>query len=136
MPILALPPTTITSTVVTAKLWAQIRTDEGDHAMTKEELTAWASANGWRSIAGHLSLAKPRAPNEPIVRLLLKATVATLEIRKPAGKWEKIASSAYAKVTPGVEDGLPQGLGFEGVPSLTMLMQDNRDQMVFARIGG
>ena len=78
MPILALLPTTITSTVVTAKLWAQIRTDEGDHAMTKEELTAWASANGWRPIAGHLSLAKPRAPNEPIVRLLLKATVATL----------------------------------------------------------
>ena len=65
--------------------------------MTKEELTAWATANGWRPIAGHLSLAKPRAPNEPIVRLLLKATVATLEIRKPAGKWEKIASSAYAK---------------------------------------
>ena len=47
--------------------------------MTKEELTAWATTNGWRSTAGHLSLAKPRAPNEPIVRLLLKATVATLE---------------------------------------------------------
>ena len=104
--------------------------------MTKEDLTAWATANGWRTVAGHLSLAKPRAPTEPIVRLLLKATVATLEIRKPAGKWEKIASTAYAKVTPGLEDGPPQGLGFESVPSLTMLMQDNRDHMVFARMGG
>ena len=104
--------------------------------MTKEDLTAWATANGWRPIAGHLSLAKPHAPNEPIVRLLLKTTVATLEIRKPAGKWEKIASTAYAKVTPGSEDSLPLGLGFETVPSLSMLMQDNRDQMVFARMGG
>ena len=104
--------------------------------MTKDELTAWATANGWRPIAGHLSLSKPRAPNEPIVRLLLKATVATLEIRKPAGKWEKIASTAYAKVTPGDDDKPPQGLGFETVPSLAMLMQDNRDQMVFARMGG
>lgn len=43
------------------------------------------------------------------MRLLLKATVATLEIRKPAGKGEKVASTAYAKVTPGVEDGPPQG---------------------------
>ena len=104
--------------------------------MTREELTAWATANGWRVIAGHLSLAKPRAPTEPIVRLLLKASVATLEIRKPAGKWEKVASAAYAKVTPGAEDGTPQVLGFELVPSLSMLMQDNRDQMVFARLGG
>jgi hypothetical protein len=104
--------------------------------MTKDELTAWATGNGWRTIDGHLSLAKPRAPNEPIVRLLLKATVATLEIRKPAGKWEKVASAAYGKVTPGAEDGPPQGLGFEQVPSLSMLMQDNRDQMVFARMGG
>ena len=86
--------------------------------------------------AGHLSLAKPRAPGEPIVRLLLKATVATLELHKPAGKWEKVASTAYAKVTPGLEDGPPQRLGFELVPSLSMLMQDNRDQMVFARLGG
>lgn len=104
--------------------------------MTKDELTAWATANGWRSIDGQLSLAKPRAPTQPIVRLLLKATVATLEIRKPAGKWEKVASAAYAKVSPGDEDGLPRGLGFESVPSLAMLMQDNRDQMVFARMAG
>ena len=104
--------------------------------MTKEELTAWATANGWRVIAGHLSLTKPRASNDPIVRLQLKATVVTLEIRKPAGKWEKVAGAAYPAITPETEDGLPQGLGFETVPSLSMLMQENRDQMVFARMGG
>ncbi len=104
--------------------------------MTRDDLTTWAKANGWRTIAGQLSLAKPRAPNEPIVRLLLKATVATLEIRKPAGKWEKVASSPYAKIAPDSEGGPPHGLGFETVPSLSTLMQDNRDQMVFTRIGG
>ena len=101
--------------------------------MTKEDLTAWALTHGWRILAGHPSLTKPNAPNAPIVRLALKATVATLEIRKPAGKWEKVTSTAYAKILPPVDDGLPQGLGFESVPSLAKLMQDNRDQMVFAR---
>lgn len=104
--------------------------------MTKEDLTAWALSNGWRMASGHLSLAKPGAPKDPIVRLLLKATVATLEIRRPAGKWEKVASASYAKVLPGPEDDPPKGLGFETVPSLAKLMQDNRDQMVFARMGG
>ena len=62
--------------------------------------------------------------------------MATLEIRKPAGKWEKVSSAPYAKVMPGTEDGPPQGLGFESVPSLSMLMQENRDAAVFARMGG
>lgn len=104
--------------------------------MTKDELTTWATTNGWRVIAGHLGLTKPRASSDPIVRLQLKATVATLGIRKPVGKWEKVASAANSKVMPGMEDRLPQGLGFETVPSLSMLMQENRDQMVFARMGG
>ena len=104
--------------------------------MTKEELTAWALANGWRTIAGHPSLTKPSAPKDPIVRLVLKATVASLEVRKPAGKWEKVASESYAKVVRDAEDGPPRGLGFEKVPSITMLMQDNRDRMVFAGLGG
>ena len=52
-------------------------------ALTKEELTVWALANGWRVIAGHPSLTKPGAPNDPIVRLVLKATVATLRCAKP-----------------------------------------------------
>ena len=104
--------------------------------MTKDDLTLWATTNGWRVVAGQLSLTKPRAPTEPIVRLLLKATVATVEIRKPAGKWEKVASSAYAQVAADPEGGPPHGLGFETIPSLSMLMQDNRDHMVISKRGG
>jgi hypothetical protein len=100
--------------------------------MTKDEITSWALANGWRDIAGNPSLTKPGKPKDPIVRLVLKATVATLEVRKPAGKWEKVASEAYAKIAPHPEGGPPTGLGFEKVPSISMLMQENRDQMVFA----
>jgi hypothetical protein len=105
--------------------------------MTKEDLTAWALATGWRVIAGHPSLTKPNAPKDPIVRLVLKATVANLEVRKPAGKWEKVGGAAYASIVQAdEEDSLPTGLGFEQVPSITSLMQQNRDAMVFSRLGG
>jgi hypothetical protein len=102
--------------------------------LTKEELTAWALANGWRVIAGHPSLTRPNAPNDPIVRLVLKATVVNLEVRKPAGKWEKVAGESYARVVPGADDEPPHGLGFEKVPSITQLMQQNRDATVFGRM--
>ena len=105
-------------------------------ALTKEELTVWALANGWRVVAGHPSLTKPGAPNDPIVRLVLKATVVNLEVRKPAGKWEKVAGESYARVVQGLEDEPPRGLGFEKVPSITLLMQQNRDAMVFGRMSG
>ncbi len=104
--------------------------------MTKEELTVWALANGWRVIAGHPSLTKPGAPNDPVVRLVLKATVANLEVRKPAGKWEKVAGERYLNVVEDSEGAPPRGLGFEKVPSITMLMQKNRDAMVFGRMTG
>ncbi|UFN48316.1 hypothetical protein LPC08_20230 [Roseomonas sp. OT10] len=104
--------------------------------MTKEELTAWALSQGWRMIAGHPSLTRPGAPKDPIVRLVLKATVVNLEVRKPAGKWEKVGGESYARVLAGEEDAPPRGLGFEKVPSISALMQANRDQMVFARMGG
>ncbi len=104
--------------------------------MTKDELTAWALANGWRVIAGHPSLTKPGAPKDPIVRLVLKATVVNLEVRKPAGKWEKVSGDSYARVEAGVDGGLPRGLGFENVPSIGSLMEQNRDAMVFGRMGG
>ena len=104
--------------------------------LTKEELTVWALANGWRVIAGHPSLTKPEASNDPIVRLALKATVVNLEVRKPAGKWEKIASGSYAHVVQGSDDEPPRGLGFEQVPSITLLMQQNRDAIVFGRMSG
>ena len=104
--------------------------------MDKDALAAWALANGWQMIGGHPSLTKPSSPKEAIVRLALKATVATVEVKKPAGKWEKVASEPYAKVEPCPEGGPPRGLGLEKIPSLSMLMQENRDRMVFARMTG
>ncbi len=103
--------------------------------MTRDELTGWALANGWKMIGGHPSLAKPTRPpakpNDAIVRLVLKVGVVHVEIRKPAGKWEKVSGADYAAVTLGDDDDLPQGLGLERIPSLTRLMQDNRDAAVF-----
>jgi len=104
--------------------------------MTKEDLTAWALANGWQVIAGAPSLTKPSAPKEAIVRMVFRTTVVNLEVKKPAGKWEKIGGAAYAAVQPHPEGGLPTGLGFEGVPGITTLMQDNKDRQVFAGLTG
>ena len=101
--------------------------------MTKEDITAWALGRGWRMIGGHPSLSKPAKPNEAIIRLVLKATVVHVEIRKPSGKWDKVGGASYGDVTADEEGGLPRGLGLDGIPSLTRLMQDNRDAMVFAR---
>ncbi len=104
--------------------------------MTKEELTAWALANGWQMIAGKPSLTKPRSPKEAIVRMALLATVVNVEVKKPAGKWEKVAGQPYAKVEADPDTGLPMGLGFDIIPSFTMLMRDNKDRQVFARMTG
>ena len=104
--------------------------------MDKDELTAWALANGWRVIAGCPSLTKPSSPGEAIVRMALKATVVNLEVKKPAGKWEKVAGEAYAKVQPDPDTGVPSGLGFEKIPSFSMLMQANKDRQIFASMGG
>lgn len=99
--------------------------------MTKEELTSWALANGWKMIGGHPSLTKPSRPAEAIVRLVMKTTVVNVEIKKPAGKWEKISGAGYRDVTADADDGMPRGLGFVSIPSLSKLMQDNRDSRVF-----
>ncbi|HKM64933.1 MAG TPA: hypothetical protein VJY39_20840 [Acidisphaera sp.] len=104
--------------------------------MTKEELTAWALANGWQMIGGHPSLTKPSSPKEAIVRLNLKATVVNLEVKKPAGKWEKVSGETYSKIIADPEGGMPQGLGFESIPSFSMLMRDNQDRRAFAKMGG
>ncbi len=103
--------------------------------MQREELSAWALKNGFREIAGVLSLTKPSSPKEAIVRLVFKATVVSLEVKKPAGKWEKIASAAYAAVVQDPETEIPGGLGFEKIPSVSMLMRENRDAQVFAGFG-
>ncbi|MBN9545275.1 MAG: hypothetical protein J0I19_07370 [Alphaproteobacteria bacterium] len=104
--------------------------------MTKDELTAWALANGWQMIDGAPSLTKPTPPHPAIVRLVLKATVVNLEIKKPAGKWEKVASQSYSKITADPDSGMPDGLDLAKISGLTLLMQDNKDRMVFAKLSG
>jgi hypothetical protein len=103
--------------------------------MTKDELTTWALANGWQTIDGHPSLTRPSTPSVAIVRLVLKVTVASLEIKKPAGKWEKVSNAAYSKIEPDPETGIPAGLGLDTISGITTLMRDNKDRLVFARMG-
>jgi hypothetical protein len=103
--------------------------------MTRDDITAWALANGWQMIDGFPSLTKPSAPHPAIVRLVLKATVASVEIKKPAGKWEKVSGESYVKIQPDPETGMPGGLGLGTISGLTLLMQDNRDRQMLARMG-
>lgn len=101
--------------------------------MDKDALTAWALESGWTLVGGHPSLLKPgSAKKEAIVRLVCLATVVNLEVKKPAGKWEKMGGAPYAKVEADPEGGPPFGLNFQAVPSITRLMQENRDAKVFA----
>ena len=104
--------------------------------MTKDELTAWALANGWQMMSGTPSLPKPRQPEVAIVRLVLKATVASLEIKTPAGRWEKVAGASYSKILPDPETGMPGGLGLGTITGLTLLMQGNKDRLIFAKLKG
>lgn len=103
--------------------------------MTRDELTQWALANGWQELGGALCLTKPSAPKEAIVKLLFKATVVSLEVKKPAGKWEKFGSAPYAQIVMDGEDERPLGLGFEKIPSFSMLMRENKDRQVFGKFG-
>jgi hypothetical protein len=103
--------------------------------MDRDELTQWALANGWRMIGGHLSLTKPSAPKEAIVRMVFKATLVNLEAKKPAGKWEKVSGAGYGQIQPDPETGLPRGLGFTSLQGFRMLMEDNKDRQVFAKFG-
>ena len=104
--------------------------------MTKDEITAWALSNGWTLMDGYPSLTKPSKPHPAIVRLVLKATVASVEIKKPAGKWEKVSGESYAKIEPDPETGMPGGLGLGTISGLSLLMQDNKDRKMMAGIGG
>ena len=104
--------------------------------MDKDELTRWALANGWQMMAGCPSLTKPSSPKEAIVRLVLLATVVNLEVKKPAGKWEKVANESYSKIEADPESGMPSGLGFSTISGLSLLMRDNKDRQVFAGMTG
>jgi|GEM_PF-470632 hypothetical protein len=101
----------------------------------KDELTNWAMANGWQMIAGCPSLTKPTAPKEAIVRMVLKATVVNVEVKRPAGRWQKITSESYSKIQPDPETGLPRGLGFDTISGFTQLMEDNKNRAVFTKLG-
>ena len=107
--------------------------------MDRDELTTWALRSGWQMIAGHPSLTKPSrtagASKEAIVRLVLLATVVNVEVKKPAGKWEKVAGAPYGDVTADPDGDPPLGLGFEKIPSFRKLMADNKDRQVFAAFG-
>ena len=104
--------------------------------MTKDDLTAWALANGWQMIDGFPSLTKPSSPTTAIVRLVLKVTVASLEIKKPAGKWEKVAQESYGKIVADADNGIPSGLGLTTISGITQLMQSNKDSQAFSRMTG
>jgi hypothetical protein len=103
--------------------------------MDKDDISAWALKNGWQMLGGHPSLTNAVRPKEPIVRLVLKATVANLEIKRPAGKWEKVSGTSYDRVRADSETGIPRGLGLVSIPGLTKLMQENKDRQVFSNFG-
>jgi hypothetical protein len=102
--------------------------------MTKDELVEWALKNGWQMIGGFPSLTKPNSPKDAIVRLVLKSTLVNLEIKKPAGKWEKVSGAEYKKIVADPDTGFPHGLGMENMANLSYLMEDNKNRMVFAKL--
>jgi hypothetical protein len=101
--------------------------------MDKDALTQWALKSGWQMMDGHPSLTKPSAPQQAIVRLILKGTVVNLEIKKPIGKWEKVLSVPYNKIEFDEEASMPRGLGLDTISGLATLMQENKYRMVFAK---
>jgi hypothetical protein len=101
--------------------------------MTKDDLLNWALKNGWQIIGGFPSLTRPSRPDDAIVRLVMKTTVVQLQIKKPAGKWEKISSVAYAKLEQHAETGLPIGLGLDTITGFSALIEDNKMRAVFRK---
>ena len=104
--------------------------------MTKDELSAWALSNGWQQIADAIVLVRPAKPTDAIVRMVFKATVVQIEIKKPSGKWDKVAGEAYDKITWDDYAELPTNLGLTTISGLTKLMQDNKDRLTFSKFGG
>jgi len=102
--------------------------------MDKDELAAWALKNGWQMLGGHPSLTNAVRPREAIVRLVLKATVAHVEIKRPAGKWEKVAGTSYDQIMFDPNTGIPRGLGLVSTPGFTKLMQENKDRQLLSKL--
>ena len=104
--------------------------------MTKDELSAWALANGWQDLNGFISLVRPTKASEAIVRLAFKTTVVQLEIKKPSGKWDKVKSESYDKIVYDEDAELPRGIGLTTISGLTKLMRDNKDRLAFSKLSG
>ena len=102
--------------------------------MDKDALMEWALKNGWQMMAGYPSLTKPSNPKEAIVRLVFKSTLVNVEIKKPVGKWEKVSGAPYAKIAADPDTGFPRGLGFDTISGFQMLMDDNKNRAVFAKL--
>ncbi len=102
--------------------------------MTKDELTAWALSNGWQMMGDMPCLVRPTKPTDAIVRMVFKTTVVQIEIKKPSGKWDKVAGDAYAKISFDEYAELPDGLGLSTITGLTKLMQDNKDRLTFSKL--
>jgi hypothetical protein len=62
--------------------------------------------------------------------------LAVLEVLEGAQPPAVAAEVKTGAVVADEDTGLPRGLGFETIPGITMLMQDNKDRMVFARMTG
>ncbi len=95
--------------------------------MTKDELTAWALANGWRMIGAYPCLPKPGAPKEALVRMLLKTSGVDLQLRRPTGRWEKVAGQSYLKIRPDPKTGQPMDMGLDKITGITRLMERARE---------
>jgi hypothetical protein len=64
--------------------------------------------------------------------MVFKSTVVNLEVKRPAGKWQKVSGESYAKIKADPDTGLPRGLGFDTISGFTQLMEDNKNRSVFA----
>ncbi len=93
--------------------------------MDKDEITAWAPKNGWLMLAGHPSLTNEQRPKDPSVRIVFLTTVVALEIKKPAGKWEKKGGAAYGDIAPDLGPGAPRGIGLVSIGSIEKPMREN-----------
>ena len=76
----------------------------------------------WRQLGGKL------------VGVTREGTVASLEIKKPSGKWEKVSGASYKDVAPDPETGTPRGLGLVSTTGISKLMRDNKDRQIFGKL--
>ncbi len=143
------PQDVITHDNVTVKVSAVIyfRVIEPQKAIVEVEdylyATSQLSQTTLRSVLGQVDLDELLSNREKINKQLQEildrhtgpwgVKVANVEVKKPAGKWEKVAGASYPQIEPDPESGVPSGLGLLNIPGFTKLMQDNKDRAVFGQ---